>query len=438
MNLPFSNKKTSASKGCLLTIAIVVALILAVGLGRQLYGSVSPAMLLLIVVAVGFVIIYLLNQRTKNFSAEIDSLKEKRAELIKIGTKYNKDVKQLEADFRSEKNSSKIREDYSNKYEQIYNNYRAESQAFIDQWNATHSNEQRLKGMWQNGIKTCVIALIAAGGLTMGIKMREAEPTGVAALMESRMWNADNIPMPHMKDATKYVSNPDSILSPAIVDSIDHIMYRLDNNLGIESAVVIVGHIEGDDPIPMIRGIYEKYKVGRNDRGLVIVVGYLDHSYFIAPGRGLEGDLTDMETNHLAQDYLIPSMKAELPDSGMLYLARGVYALMAGKEMPRMSALSASESDDDSDGTSDTLWLIIYASLLTALLIYSAHKSHKLGWAGLSYPMFIAANPFHINEGSSGGGSWGGGSSHSSGGGFSSGGGYGGGSWGGGGSGGRW
>ena len=202
--------------------------------------------------------------------------------------------------------------------------------------------------------------------------------------------------------------------------------------------MVIVGHIDGDDPIPMIRGIYEKYKVGRNDRGLVIVVGYLDHSYFIAPGRGLEGDLTDMETNHLAQDYLIPSMKAELPDSGMLYLARGVYALMAGKDMPRMSALSASESDDDSDGTSDTLWLIIYASLLTALLIYSAHKSHKLGWAGLSYPMFIAANPFHINEGSSGGGSWGGSSSHSSGGGFSSGGGYSGGSWGGGGSGGRW
>ena len=435
MNIPVSNKKSSRLKGCLLATAIALALMLSIGLGRQLYGSVSPAMLLLIVVAVGLVIISLLNQRTKKFSAEIDSLKEKRAELIKIGTKYNKDVKQLEEDFRSEKKSTKIREDYSNKYEQIYNNYRAESQAFIDQWNSTHSNEQRLKGMWQNGIKTCVIALIAAGGLTMGLKMREAEPTGVAALMESRMWNADNIPMPHMQDGTKYVSNPDSILSPAIVDSIDHIMYRLDTNLGIESAVVIVGHIEGDDPIPMVRGIYEKYKVGRDDRGLVIVVGYLDHSYFIAPGRGLEGDLTDLETNHLAQDYLIPSMKAELPDSGMLYLARGVYALMEGKDMPRMSALSAQQSDDDT-GTSDTLWLIIYASLLVALLIYGAHKSHKLGWAGLSYPMFIAANPFHVNVGG-GGSSYSSGSSHSSGGGFSSGG-YGGGSWGGGGSGGRW
>lgn len=436
MPLPFTNKKTSRSKGCLLAVAVAIGLILTIVIGQQLYDSVSPALLLLIVVAAGFVIISLLNKRTKSFSAEIDSLKEKRAELIKIGNKYNKDVKQLEEDFRSEKKNAKIREDYSNKYEQIYNNYRAESQAFIDQWNSTHSNEQRLKGMWQNGIKTCVIALIAAGGLTMGLKMREAEPTGVAALMESHMWNADNIPMPHMQDGTKYVSNPDSILSPAIVDSIDHIMYRLDTNLGIESAVVIVGHIEGDDPIPMVRGIYEKYKVGRDDRGLVIVVGYLDHSYFIAPGRGLEGDLTDLETNHLAQDYLIPSMKAELPDSGMLYLARGVYALMEGKDMPRMTALSAAQNDDEG-GTSDTLWLIIYASLLVALLIYGAHKSHKLGWAGLSYPMFIAANPFHVNVGG-GSSSYSSGSSHSSGGGFSSGGGYGGGSWGGGGSGGRW
>ena len=270
----------------------------------------------------------------------------------------------------------------------------------------------------------------------MGMKIREAEPDRVASLMESRMWNADNIPMPHMQDATKYVSNPDTILSPAIVDSIDHIMYRLDTDLGIESAVVIVGHIEGDDPIPMVRGIYEKYKVGRNDRGLVIVVGYLDHSYFIAPGRALEGDLTDLETNHLAQDYLIPGMRAEQPDSAMLYLARGVYALMEGKDMPRMTALSAAQNDDEG-GTSDTLWLIIYAVLIVGLFFYSMHKSNKLGWAGLSYPMFIASNPFHINEGGSVS-SYGG--SHSSGGGFGGGGGggYGGGSWGGGGSGGRW
>ncbi|MBO4729972.1 MAG: TPM domain-containing protein [Bacteroidaceae bacterium] len=433
MNIPFSTKKTSPLKGCLLIIVAFFAVCLIVALGDQLRGNVSPGTLLLIFAVVAVAIIATLNARTKGFSAEIDSLKEKRKELIKIGDKYNEDVKQLEEEYRKEKKSTKIRQAYSDKYDQIYDNYRKESTAFIDQWNSTHSNELRLKGMWNKGMKTCFITLLAAAGISMGIQMGDSQPNRAAALMESRMWNADNIPMPHMQDATKYVSNPDSILSPAIVDSIDHIMYRLDTNLGIESAVVIVGHIEGDDPIPMIRGIYEKYKVGRDDRGLVIVVGYLDHSYFIAPGRNLEGDLTDLETNHLAQDYLIPSMRAELPDSGMLYLARGIYALMANKDMPRMSALASPQNDDE--GNSNSLYLILYSLSFVALLFYSIWKSKKLGWAGLSYPMFIAANPFaYTSSGSSGsysggGGSWGGGSS---------GGGYGGGSWGGGGSGGRW
>lgn len=434
MNIPFTTKKTSPLKGCLATIVVIFALILTVALGQQLRGNVSPGMLLLIAAVVAIAIIAFLNTRTKGFSAEIDSLKEKRKELIKIGDKYNEDVKQLETEYRKERKSTKIRQAYSDKYDQIYDSYRKESTAFIDQWNSTHSNELRLKGMWNKGMKACFIALLAAAGISTGLKMSESQPDRMASLMESRMWNADNIPMPHMQDATKYVSNPDSILSPAIVDSIDHIMYRLDTNLGIESAVVVVGHIEGDDPIPMIRGIYEKYKVGRDDRGLVIVVGYLDHSYFIAPGRNLEGDLTDLETNHLAQDYLIPSMRAEQPDSGMLYLARGIYALMANKDMPRMAALSAPQDDE---GSSNSLYLILYSLAFVALLFYNVWKSKKLGWAGLSYPMFIAANPFAYTADSGGGGGYSGGGS--SGGGFSSGGGgYGGGSWGGGGSGGRW
>ncbi|MBO4487019.1 MAG: TPM domain-containing protein [Bacteroidaceae bacterium] len=438
MNIPFNNKKTSRTKGCLIPTLIFIALVIFISIGRELYGNVSYGTLLLVAAAVTLVIIAILNACSKQYSAEVDSLKDKRKELVKIGDKYNKEVHQLEAEFRKEKNNVSTRDAYSKKYDLIYDNYRAESTAFVNQWDSAHPREAKLKNMWQRGIKACVIAMLACGGLTMGIKMREAEPQGIAALMENRLWNADNIPMPHMQDANLYVSNPDSILSPQTVDSMNVILRRLDTNLGIESAVVIVGHIEGDDPIPMIRGIYEKYKVGRNDRGLVIVVGYLDHSYFIAPGRNLESDLTDLECNHLAQDYLIPSMKAELPDSGMLYLTRGVYALMAGKEMPQMSALSAAQDDsDDSIGMTDTLLIIIYTIMLIALMVYNMRKSKKLGWAGLSYPMFLASNPFSYSDSSSGSGSYSGGSSYSSGGSSSSGG-YGGGSWGGGGSGGRW
>ncbi|MBQ8080057.1 MAG: PTS glucose transporter subunit IIA, partial [Oscillospiraceae bacterium] len=158
----------------------------------------------------------------------------------------------------------------------------------------------------------------------------------------------------------------------------------LDTKLGIESAVVIVGHIKGDDPIEMVRGIYDKYKVGRDDRGLVIVVGYLDHSYFIAPGHNLEADLTDTETHQLAKAYLIPSMKAEQPDSGMLYLARGIYAHMTQKDMPRMTALSASNNSDDGTGN------MILNPAIKEFFHVGGYSVTNLGYQGHVIPVIIA------------------------------------------------
>lgn len=161
--------------------------------------------------------------------------------------------------------------------------------------------------------------------------LNAVEQGNKAELMDSRTWSADDIPMPHMQDHSKYVSNPDGILSEQVVDSIDVILQRLDDVLGIESVMVIVGHIANDNPTEMVRGIYDKYKVGKNDRGLVIVVGYLDHSYFIAPGTNLEKELSNSECDYLAQTYLLPGMKAEQPDSAMLSLARGVYEMINSK-----------------------------------------------------------------------------------------------------------
>ena len=119
----------------------------------------------------------------------------------------------------------------------------------------------------------------------------------------------------------------------------------------------------------------------------------------------------------------------------MLYLARGIYALMNGKEKPKMSSFvsggSNTESEDE-DGNDFPYYIMI--GLLIAWGIYSYRMGNKVGTSiGVASLM---ANPFIVVESSSSSGGssrWGGGSSSSS-----SGGGFGGGSWGGGGSGGRW
>ena len=371
---------------------------------------------------IGGIIIVLLGltayglQVNRQNSGELEIVSRRREQLKALAQRYNTQIDGLHS---------------SHQYSTLKTNYAASVASLKAQWKQESGPKGlKISRVWKRIFEAGFILITLGGCYGLGLENAQEPVSPLAQLADQRSWNADNIPMPHMQDHSLYVCNPDSILSTETVDSINEVLGRLDDILGIESVMAIVGHIDGGEAIDMVRGIYEKYHVGRNDRGLVIAVGYLDHSYFIGPGRSLEADLTDMECNHLAQDYLIPSMRAEQPDSGMLYLARGVYALMADKEMPQMSALSSKTTDDDVD-LSFTLFPMLYIVWIVFLFIMGQKVFPTMGATPLK------GNPF---SDSSGGGIFlGGGGGSGGGGGFSGGGGgFGGGSWGGGGSGGRW
>ena len=447
--------------GCLMAIPILIILGALTSAGTKQYGEISPYSIALITAIILGVIVVLGKGANKKYAGDVEAFADKQKGLSDIAAKYNKEISNLESSFKSEISTlvsgkgsqlKDIRKNYQEKYWDQKKGYESECNTFLKEWKEKYGS-LHLQDYWKWAICIGFVVILCASSFSFGLATPPSPSVSpMAALMDTRSWNADNIPMPHLTDGDQYVSNPDSILSQEVVDSINVILRRLDDQFGIESAMVIVGHIDNDDPVAMVRGIYNNYGVGRNDRGLVIVVGYLDHSYFIAPGRSLEGDLTDLETNHLAQDYLIPSMKAELPDSGMLYLARGTYALMSEKDMPQMTALkSNADKDDDMQGAGV---FALFLALFGGWGYYGRSVSRKMGFADMKATK-LRSNPFflyfgensgsgggfgggHIGGGYSGGHSrsssrsWGGGgSSHSSGG-------YGGGSWGGGGSGGRW
>lgn len=433
------NISTGMTCGLIVLAAVVGIAVLGVlfNLGSNMSGDVSYTSVLIVMAIIFALIIFMGKRVSQNHPEEQQIIEDRKTALNTLTNKCNLTTDLLEECYkRDTENETKNVKERKEHYSQLYNEnvlkFHDECNKLKKEW----AQMPRLKTskFWNWALGLGLLSGCAGSSFTLGLSTPPESPK--VALMDSRSWSGATIPMPHMEDHSLYVSDPDSILSPSAVDSINAIMGRLDDNLDIESAVVIVGHIEGDEPVTMVRDIYDKYKVGRNDRGLVIVVGYLDHSYFIAPGRSLEGDLTDLECNHLAQDYLIPSMKAEMPDSGMVYLARGIYALMAGKEMPQMSALTSSSSSDEDDG--GILSLILGVIMFCVFGFYSANKSSKTE-AKSTVP--LKANPFYTppvitssshssSSSRSGRSSWGGSSGRS--------GGYGGGSWGGGGSGGRW
>lgn len=287
--------------------------------------------------------------------------------------------------------------------------------------------DKRWKRFWE--ILFWVGIFLAVGSCTWSIASEPVEPV--------TEWNADNIPLPHLKDGRLYVSNPDTVLRQSTVDSMNVVLGIMEKECDIEAAVIIVKRVAGGDAFRMAQDVGNKYGVGRKEtnRGLVIVVAYDDHKYFIAPGRGLEADLTDIECNQLARTYLTPFLKAYNPDAGMLRLTEAIYALTKDKVLPAEPTddelYSGSEDDATLDAVGATIlflfvWFIFYALLNDKYKWIVVSTAAAGGYSGFGRPRFGDGSVFGSGGdfGSFGGGGFGGG--------------YGGGSFGGGGAGGSW
>jgi len=371
-------------------------------------------------------------------------MKQYIEQVNRLTNQYNDAIQALEDEYALRRSqsvgwnflSSGLKQQYSNKYETLQNEYNQKRQELFTAYQNGHPEWAKRRKLWGRAFIIGIILMMVS---CIGVMPAEEDETTDATVSQAvneatdiRYWSAADIPIPFLKDSTQYVSNPDGVLSQNTVDNMNVTLKLLDNKLNIQSVVVVVNHIKDDDPFRMAQDLGNKYGVGRDNRGLVIVVGYQDHSINISPGRALEGDLTDLECNQLEQQYVVPAMRAEMPDSAMLYLTEGLYALMAQKKMPQMLLYDNNEDDEE-------LGILGFFFLLfIAWCVFYLHLNRKYHWIGLLGTVALLPNPFFIASTSGsgfGGGGFGGG--HGSGGGFS-GGSFGGGSFGGGGATSRW
>ena len=335
--------------------------------------------------------------------------------------------------------SSKLKRQYSEKYEELAQEYFGKRKTIFEEYKKENPQWTKTRKIWG---RVFYIGIIFAMVCCSAAMPWSEEPSfaatsqAVSDPQETTLWNAENIPIPFLQDATQYVSNPDHVLTQQTVDHMNITLKRLDNELGVQSIVIVVNHIENDDPFRFAQDVGNKYGVGYGNKGLMVVVGYQDHSINISPGRALEADLTDAECHRLEQQYVVPTMRAEMPDSAMFYLTEALYSTLQKKQLPQMSNLLA-DADDDVDEGLATMGITLLA--IIAWCVFFLRKNRQYHWLGMAGAASLLANPFYEESHSSSGGGFGG--FGGGGGGFSSGGGgghFGGGSFGGGGATSRW
>ncbi|MCM1517595.1 MAG: TPM domain-containing protein [Pseudoflavonifractor sp.] len=133
-------------------------------------------------------------------------------------------------------------------------------------------------------------------------------------------YTIDEIPNVHVADRTRYVSNPDGILSPEAQTRTDSIIADIWRTTSAEVVAVIVNSIGDEDPTDFATRLYSKWGIGKadNDNGLLVLVVKDQHKVTLRTGYGMEGVMPDALTAHVWRDYMIPSFKTDDYDGGML------------------------------------------------------------------------------------------------------------------------
>ncbi len=147
------------------------------------------------------------------------------------------------------------------------------------------------------------------------------------ALSAKQVWTADNVPIPYLQDDRQYVSDPEGYVSRELKDSANFYLQRLNKECGVQNVVIIVGQVENQDAFRMAQDVGNKYGIGKKDtrRGLVVVIAVDDHKAFIAPGMGLEGELTDVDCDDIARACIVKYMKQDQPGEAVLAVSRALY-----------------------------------------------------------------------------------------------------------------
>lgn len=218
-------------------------------------------------------------------------------------------------------------------------------------------------------------------------------------------------------DYSNYVNDFAKVFSANFVSQLDAKLLSFDQKTTDQIAVVTVDTTGAETIEQYSIALADKWKVGQKgkDNGVIMLFAMKDRKMRIEVGRGLEGDLTDIQAKHIETDIITPSFKSGNYETGV---NNGVTAVIA--TITHDSSLSASlglssqtRATSSGDSTAVVIFIIIFVFVIIFIIAISplTRLGGKGKWGTTTF--------------------WGGGGSDDSGGGF---GGFGGGGFSGGGS----
>ena len=180
------------------------------------------------------------------------------------------------------------------------------------------------------------------------------------------VYTPDNLPKVHLQDKTRYVTDPDNILTPEAHNHMDQMLYQLEQKTGIQTVVAVVQSIGETECFDFCHQLLNSWGVGQKgkDNGLVILLVTDQRCIQFYTGYGLEGPLPDAICKRIQTRDMIPYLKDGRWSEGMEAGIRATCAHLDG------SAPVGNPDEEENGAPSPVLLLLgVFGILAVALLI---------------------------------------------------------------------
>lgn len=218
-------------------------------------------------------------------------------------------------------------------------------------------------------------AILAAMLLTLCLPLCVQAAASVnGSATSSKSYTISDVPNVHIADASQYVSDPTSILSPASRDSINAMLARLEKSKGIESAVVLLPSIGDADIFQFAHDLFRTWGIGKKkaNNGLLVVLVLDQRKVRFTTGYGLEGTLTDALSRRIQTQWMIPCFKKADWDGGMV---AGIGATV--KVLDESEGADGIDDSDDDDGLIGCIVAVIVIVCVTIIWIVIAGEKQR-------------------------------------------------------------
>lgn len=172
-----------------------------------------------------------------------------------------------------------------------------------------------------------------------------------------------------------YISDHAHIVDESTESSLNELGYQLEQETGAQVVFITEESLPNQDIRQIAYQTFKKYQLGDADKdnGILFIVSIQDKLRYMEVGRGLEDVITDIKSQHLQTDYLVPYFQKEEYSTGIKELYTQTVKVIEDNQ-----SQTDTNKTEENDGV-QWIMLLPIAAILLGLLFVSLQKKTKSG-----------------------------------------------------------